>query len=226
MIRHKYQEHGGCHTGTKSSGLQVNHCFFFRAHNPSFKARPKRFATQEYMAGVHDPFFLLLINPLFPFLMLCNGKMRTWQKRIWYYVINGLIKYTGLRPRRVLMPIFEYTCQKCDHEFEMLVRNTRQKIKCPGCRSTKTSKKFSVFGMKTSKGNSASSSSASCSSCSSSSCTSCSCHHWCFRCGILMHVLLANPFASGSSIIEQSPSVHAVLMCKKPCFKSSQGNLD
>ena len=35
------------------------------------------------------------------------------------------------------MPIYEYACNKCGHEFETLVRS--------GCRSTALEKKLSVF---------------------------------------------------------------------------------
>ena len=31
------------------------------------------------------------------------------------------------------MPIFEYRCKKCEHEFEELVFNRKAKINCPEC---------------------------------------------------------------------------------------------
>ena len=34
------------------------------------------------------------------------------------------------------MPLYQYTCQACDHEFEMLV-NRGEKIVCPKCESAK-----------------------------------------------------------------------------------------
>lgn len=66
------------------------------------------------------------------------------------------------------MPIYEYTCEKCGHDFEKLVFGD-SKVACTKCESTKVRKKFSVFGMsgvehQTSSG---------CSSCSSGSCSSC-----------------------------------------------------
>jgi putative FmdB family regulatory protein len=42
------------------------------------------------------------------------------------------------------MPIFEYACRDCGHEFEALTRapNTPE---CPRCRSIQLEKKLSVF---------------------------------------------------------------------------------
>jgi putative FmdB family regulatory protein len=44
------------------------------------------------------------------------------------------------------MPIFEYICQQCQHEFESLVFG-RDKAKCPKCQSQKLSPQLSVFAM-------------------------------------------------------------------------------
>ena len=44
------------------------------------------------------------------------------------------------------MPIFEYICQECRHEFEALVFG-RDKAKCPKCESKKLSLQLSVFAM-------------------------------------------------------------------------------
>jgi len=41
------------------------------------------------------------------------------------------------------MPIYEYACQNCGHEFESLVRND-EKPRCPSCGRRRLSKKFSV----------------------------------------------------------------------------------
>lgn len=46
------------------------------------------------------------------------------------------------------MPIFEYICQQCQHEFETLVFG-RDKAKCPKCQSKKLSPQLSVFAMST-----------------------------------------------------------------------------
>jgi putative FmdB family regulatory protein len=42
------------------------------------------------------------------------------------------------------MPIYEYACAKCGHQFEMLVRSGTVPG-CPSCRSTEVEKKLSVF---------------------------------------------------------------------------------
>ena len=41
------------------------------------------------------------------------------------------------------MPIYEYACESCGHEFEVLVRGS-EKPACPSCGKGRLSKKFSV----------------------------------------------------------------------------------
>ncbi|MCA9121212.1 MAG: zinc ribbon domain-containing protein [Planctomycetales bacterium] len=41
------------------------------------------------------------------------------------------------------MPIYEYTCDKCQTDFELLVRSAEQPA-CPTCGSANLSKQFSV----------------------------------------------------------------------------------
>jgi putative FmdB family regulatory protein len=41
------------------------------------------------------------------------------------------------------MPIYEYACQDCQHEFEALVRSSTVP-ECPQCHSTQLAKKLSV----------------------------------------------------------------------------------
>ncbi len=46
------------------------------------------------------------------------------------------------------MPMYEYACAKCGHQFEKLVKSVSQRdvaIECPECASKKTSRKLSVF---------------------------------------------------------------------------------
>jgi putative FmdB family regulatory protein len=44
------------------------------------------------------------------------------------------------------MPIYEFHCEQCEHDSEILVRSSDWKgTKCPQCGSTKISKKFSTF---------------------------------------------------------------------------------
>jgi putative FmdB family regulatory protein len=44
------------------------------------------------------------------------------------------------------MPIFEYACNKCGHEFETLVRSGAVPD-CPDCHSTDLGKKLSAFAV-------------------------------------------------------------------------------
>lgn len=43
------------------------------------------------------------------------------------------------------MPIFEYSCNKCEQRFEKLLRKSDQEVDCPKCRSTDLRKLFSSF---------------------------------------------------------------------------------
>lgn len=47
------------------------------------------------------------------------------------------------------MPIYEYTCQKCQTKFEQLVRSMtgEQKFACPQCGSNQTARALSVFAV-------------------------------------------------------------------------------
>ena len=42
------------------------------------------------------------------------------------------------------MPMYEYVCEECSHEFETLVRSGSVPL-CPICHSTKLVKQLSVF---------------------------------------------------------------------------------
>ncbi len=44
------------------------------------------------------------------------------------------------------MPLFEYECRKCGHQFEALVVGTRTPT-CPKCKSEDLEKKVSAFGV-------------------------------------------------------------------------------
>ena len=46
------------------------------------------------------------------------------------------------------MPIFEYVCKECEHEFEALVFG-KQKAECPKCQSKKLEPQLSVFAVST-----------------------------------------------------------------------------
>jgi putative FmdB family regulatory protein len=49
------------------------------------------------------------------------------------------------------MPIFEYVCKECQHEFEALVFG-QQKAECPKCQSRKLEPQLSVFAVSTKSG--------------------------------------------------------------------------
>ena len=67
------------------------------------------------------------------------------------------------------MPLREFTCEKCGHAFEFLVRSQEETIKCPQCGSSELKKKFSKIATPAKQGGSATKS-----CCSSGSCGSCS----------------------------------------------------
>jgi len=72
------------------------------------------------------------------------------------------------------MPIYEYVCEKCGNEFEILVFKNDEPT-CPSCGAENPTKKMSSFGFSVgSKYTSSSASSeSSCASCGSSNCSSC-----------------------------------------------------
>jgi putative FmdB family regulatory protein len=62
------------------------------------------------------------------------------------------------------MPIFEYVCQKCHHQFEALVYG-KQKAECPKCHATKLDAQLSVFAVSAKGPSSASPPAVGCGSC-------------------------------------------------------------
>jgi putative FmdB family regulatory protein len=63
------------------------------------------------------------------------------------------------------MPLFEYVCSDCKHEFEALVMGSR-KPECPACHSKKLEQQLSVFAARSSSGTSSARASAGpCGSC-------------------------------------------------------------
>jgi putative FmdB family regulatory protein len=70
------------------------------------------------------------------------------------------------------VPIFEFRCGRCRHEFEKLVTGGGATVVCPACGGRRVEKKFSTFGSK-SGGKFTSSKGGGCSSCAKSTCTSC-----------------------------------------------------
>lgn len=43
------------------------------------------------------------------------------------------------------MPVYEYTCQSCQKDFELLVRGPSTEIACPSCSSRELKKRLSSF---------------------------------------------------------------------------------
>ncbi|MBU1156859.1 MAG: zinc ribbon domain-containing protein [Proteobacteria bacterium] len=43
------------------------------------------------------------------------------------------------------MPIYEYKCKKCDHEYEALVMGSADAVECPKCGSKKKERLMSSF---------------------------------------------------------------------------------
>ena len=62
------------------------------------------------------------------------------------------------------MPIFEYVCKECAHEFEALVYGS-EKAECPKCHSRKLEPQLSVFAVAAKSGSSPARSAGPCGSC-------------------------------------------------------------
>jgi putative FmdB family regulatory protein len=75
------------------------------------------------------------------------------------------------------MPIYEYHCNACGHNFEYLVMGSNEPNQCPECRDSAVCRLMSTCGF-ISKGSGgetvgSSASSSSCTGCSASSCAGC-----------------------------------------------------
>jgi putative FmdB family regulatory protein len=42
------------------------------------------------------------------------------------------------------MPLYDYACRKCDHEFEALVSSADEAVECPECQSRRIERLLSV----------------------------------------------------------------------------------
>ncbi|SRR5208282_771169 len=76
-------------------------------------------------------------------------------------ILNG---DDGINIQEFFMPIFEYVCKECDHQFEALVYGS-QKAECPKCQSKKLAQQLSVFAMSAKGSASSSPSMGACGSC-------------------------------------------------------------
>ena len=77
------------------------------------------------------------------------------------------------------MPIYEYTCPRCQCDFEELVRSSDDAVPCPECGEQDVGRRLSVFAFKSAGSDrpSASSASSSCGGCAKNSCSGCGHHH-------------------------------------------------
>jgi putative FmdB family regulatory protein len=75
------------------------------------------------------------------------------------------------------MPIYEYTCTQCAHQFEEIILGREAKVPCPQCGSEQTQKLMSRCRSKLGGGEAigaaAPASSGSCAGCSGGSCATC-----------------------------------------------------
>ncbi len=72
------------------------------------------------------------------------------------------------------MPLYDYRCRKCGHEFEALVIGSATP-ECPQCGGSELDKLMSTFAFRSSGGgtSSASGSGSGCSGCAGGNCSSC-----------------------------------------------------
>ncbi len=74
------------------------------------------------------------------------------------------------------MPIYEYKCNKCNHEFECLVIGSNEEVTCPDCSGTQVERLMSACSFKSGGAYSPPSTGgggSSCSGCSSTNCSTC-----------------------------------------------------
>ena len=62
------------------------------------------------------------------------------------------------------MPIFEYVCRECSHQFETIVLGS-QKAECPKCESKRLNQKLSSFAVRGEKAHEAAMPAGPCGSC-------------------------------------------------------------
>lgn len=73
------------------------------------------------------------------------------------------------------MPIYEYICQECKKEFELIrpMSQADQPIPCTGCGGENVKKKLALFYAQSGGSSLAGTSAPSCGSCSGGSCSTC-----------------------------------------------------
>ena len=76
------------------------------------------------------------------------------------------------------MPIYEYHCKKCGHDFEKLVPRAGTPVECEKCQSDDVEKLFSVFGT-TATSQTAPAACPAADSCPAAAASGCGCHGKC-----------------------------------------------
>ena len=76
------------------------------------------------------------------------------------------------------MPIYEYHCKKCGHDFEKLVPRAGTPVECEKCQSDDVEKLFSVFGTNTTS-QTAPAACPAADSCPAAAASGCGCHGKC-----------------------------------------------
>jgi len=74
------------------------------------------------------------------------------------------------------VPVYEYVCDACRHEFEELVYSDDEAVACPKCKSDRAMKVLSTFAFKSGSTFKSSSKSSGCGGCSSHG-GCCGCKH-------------------------------------------------
>ncbi|NLM36703.1 MAG: zinc ribbon domain-containing protein [Firmicutes bacterium] len=68
------------------------------------------------------------------------------------------------------MPIYEFRCAECAHQFEELCKSATEKVPCPKCGSQQTNRLFSPFAVS---GGGRTSSAGGCGGCAGGHCSTC-----------------------------------------------------
>lgn len=71
------------------------------------------------------------------------------------------------------MPIFEYICRGCGHDFEKIVRSSTRAVECVRCGATDLEKKVSLFAARVDGREVAGGAKKHCGTCSGGSCATC-----------------------------------------------------
>jgi putative FmdB family regulatory protein len=73
------------------------------------------------------------------------------------------------------MPLYEFVCSKCGHQFEVLIRrpSDEKELNCPKCQNKKATKCFSTFATSGGEKGGNGSPSSACGSCSGGTCATC-----------------------------------------------------